>query len=306
MSAVQVASALRDALSQALVGKREVVELTVAAVLAGGHVLVEDSPGVGKTLLAKSLARAIGGSAGRIQGTADLLPTDITGVTVFDQGTSAWKFRPGPLFANVVLVDEINRATPRAQSALLEAMAERQVTADGTTYRVPDPFVVIATQNPLGDVGTFPLGDGQRDRFAVRLTIGLPDRATERGLLLGEGGEPQLALLTPVITPAHLSAVQAEVAALHLSAPVADYLLDVVTALRAHPSLVLGPSPRASLVLGRVARAIAVLAGRNFVAPDDVQRAAPVVLAHRVVALGNRSSDAAVADALGQVRVPVG
>jgi MoxR-like ATPase len=308
MSAAEVASSLRAALSGSLVGKSDVVELTVAAVLAGGHVLVEDTPGVGKTLLAKTLARAIGGSVGRIQGTADLLPTDITGVTVFDQSTGAWKFRPGPVFANVVLFDEINRATPRAQSALLEAMAERQVTADGTTYRVPDPFIVIATQNPLGDAGTFPLGEGQRDRFALRLTIGLPDVATERALLLGEGGEPELARLQPVTSPAQLAAAQADVARVHLAGPVADYLLAVVTALRTNPAVAHGPSPRASLVLARVARSLAVLGGRTFVSPDDVQRAAGPVLGHRLSGPVGRSGGGVdvIAEAIARVTVPVG
>jgi MoxR-like ATPase len=305
MAATTVASDLREALAGALVGKPDVVELTVAAVLAGGHVLVEDVPGVGKTLLAKALGRAIGGSNGRIQGTADLLPTDITGVTVFDQGANLWKFRPGPLFANVVLVDEINRATPRAQSALLEAMAERQVTADGTTYRVPAPFVVIATQNPFGDVGTFPLGDGQRDRFAVRLTIGLPDRETERALILGRGGEPELARLRAVTTPAELVAAQAEVSQLHLSEPIADYLLAVVASVREHPGVSQGPSPRASLVLARVARALAALAGRTYVSPEDVQRAAEPVLGHRIATVTARSTTI-IGEVLARVAVPVG
>jgi MoxR-like ATPase len=186
-------------------------------------------------------------------------------------------------------------------------MAEWQVTADGTTYRVPEPFVVIATQNPVGDVGTFPLGDGQRDRFAVRLTIGLPDRDTERALLLGQGGEPELARLVPVTTPADLLAAQRQVASVHLAPAVADYLLEIVDSLRVHPMLAHGPSPRASLVLARVAKALATLDERGFVSPDDVQRAAPAVLGHRVVSMPGRGDPRdAVADVLSRVRVPVG
>jgi MoxR-like ATPase len=302
MSAAEVARSLRAALSSALVGKHDAVALTVAATLAGGHILVEDAPGVGKTLLAKTLARAVGGTVGRVQGTADLLPTDITGTTVFDQRSGEWRFRAGPLFHHVVLVDEINRATPRAQSALLEAMAEGQVTVDGSTYRLPEPFLVMATQNPLGDAGTFPLGDGQRDRFAVRVSIGLPDRDTETALLLGTGGEPELARLQPVTTPEALLAARRETAAIHLAEMVAGYVVDVVTAVRDDAGA--APSPRASLVLVSVAKALAVLDGRPYVSPDDVRRAAPAVLAHRLGARGQGRD--VVGAALARVPVPVG
>lgn len=273
---------LVDQVASVLLGKDATVEVAVAAILAGGHVLVEDVPGVGKTLLAKALARSIGGSFGRIQGTADLLPTDVTGVTVYDTGSGVWEFRPGPIFANVVVVDEINRATPRAQSALLEAMAEHQVTVDGTSHRLPDPHVVVATQNPYGDVGTFPLGDGQRDRFTIAVELGLPGHDAELDLLAGRGGEPRLAQVAPVVSLADVHQAIAGVAASHATGPLASYVLALVDGLRHAGGVRLGPSPRAALALVRVARGLSALAGRTYLTPDDVQRAAVPVLAHRL------------------------
>lgn len=301
-----LARRLHETVGSVLLGKSDAVALAVATVLAGGHLLVEDVPGVGKTLLAKALARATGASFGRVQGTADLLPSDLTGVTVFDQSTGRWDFRPGPLFHHVVLVDEINRATPRAQSALLEAMAEGQVTVDGVTHGLPEPFVVLATQNPLGDAGTFPLGDGQRDRFAVTLPLGLPDRATERALLLGVGGEGELDRLAPVTSPAELLAARDEVATIHVAAPVADYVLDLAASTRSHPEVLLGASPRATLVLLRVARGLAALAGRGFVTPDDVQTAAPAVLHHRITTHGRVPPAEVVDEVIARTRVRAG
>jgi MoxR-like ATPase len=305
-AAIAVAGRLHAALASVVLGGPDALELTVAAAIAGGHVLVEDVPGVGKTLLGKALAAAVGGTFGRVQGTADLLPTDVTGVSVYQEGTGTWLFRPGPVFHHVVLVDELNRATPRAQSALLEAMAEGQVTVDGAARPLPRPFVVLATQNP-GGPGTFPLVEGQLDRFAVSVSLGLPPRDAERALLAGDGGVPALEHLAAVTTPAGLAAARDGVAAVHVAAPVVDYLLDVVGAVRAvHGGT--RPSPRASQALLGVAQALACLDGRAYTTPEDVQRAAPAVLAHRVAG-GPGALDAARAEIerlVTTVAVPVG
>jgi MoxR-like ATPase len=282
---VPAAGALVDAVTSVVLGHHGAVQVAVAAFLAGGHVLVEDSPGVGKTLLAKALARAVGGSFGRIQATADLLPSDITGVSVFDPDRRTWTFRPGPVFNHVVMVDELNRATPRAQSALLEAMAEGHVTVDGTTHPLPRPFFVVATQNPRGDHGTFPLVAGQRDRFAVRLHLGIPSPDVERELLRGRGGTAHLEDLHPVATPAAWVAAQDAVARVDVSDAVVDYLVDLAAATRTHPAGDPELSPRASLTLQRVAQAAAALVGRTYVLPDDVKAVAPAVLGHRLAPL---------------------
>jgi MoxR-like ATPase len=282
--ATALGRALADNVSRVVLGKPETVQLAVAAALAGGHVLVEDVPGVGKTVLARALATSLGGRFVRIQGTPDLLPADLAGVSVFEPGKGEWSFRPGPLFANVVLFDEINRTTPRCQSALFEAMAEGQVTVEGVTRPLPRPFLLLATQNPFGDAGTFPLGAGQRDRFAAVVSLDLPDLQAERALLLGHGGQPGLAALQPVATPEALLAARTATAALHVDGRVVDYVLAIVGACRAAPGAAHGPSPRASLTLLAFARALAVLAGRDFVQPDDVIAAAGAVLAHRVAA----------------------
>jgi MoxR-like ATPase len=274
-------AAVLDAVTSVVLGHDDSVRLAVAAFLAGGHVLVEDSPGVGKTLLGKALARALGGSFGRIQATADLLPSDITGVSVFDPDERTWVFRPGPVFHNVVLVDELNRATPRAQSALLEAMAEGHVTVDGATHPLPCPFLVIATQNPGGDHGTFPLVAGQRDRFAARVHLGIPPPDIERALLRGDGGPRRLDGQSAVVSPAVWRRAQDAVDGVHVSDAVVDYLVDLATTARAHPAGDPELSPRASLMLQRVAQAAAALAGRDHVLPDDVQAVAPAVLGHR-------------------------
>ncbi len=278
-----LAGRLEANLNAVIRGKGEVTRLATITVLAGGHLLLEDVPGVGKTLLAKALARSLGGVFRRVQATADLLPADLTGVSVFDQSTGTWKFRHGPLFANVVLVDEINRATPRTQSALLEAMEERQVSADGGTLRLPDPFVVIGTQNPHEHHGTFPLVEGQRDRFTMILHLGLPDRDSERAILAGEGGTGPLGQLRPVAPIAAVRHAIAAVRTVHVSDALAEYLLDIVAATRDHDGLVLGASPRASLSLMRAAQASAVCDRRDFVSPGDVKSVARAALAHRVV-----------------------
>ena len=299
--------ALRDAVGGVLRGKPQAVRLAVAALLSGGHLLVEDVPGVGKTLLAKAVARSIDGSFGRVQATPDLLPGEVTGVSVFHRSTEAWAFRPGPLFANVVLVDELNRATPRTQSALLESMEERQVTVDGTTHPLPNPFFVVATQNPLEHAGTFPLVEGQRDRFAIVLELGHPGRVTERELLLGAGGIPSLDRLAPVTDGAGLRLAVEAVRKLHCTEAVADYVVDLAVATRDHPEIRMGASPRASLSMLNAARANAVLAGRDFVSPDDVKAVAAGVLAHRLVLAGGpdlRAAAALVRSILDRVPVP--
>lgn len=275
-------TALVDAIGSVVLGDRTPIRLAVAAFLAGGHVLVEDTPGVGKTLLARALSQGIGGSFARIQGTADLLPTEITGVSVFDPSTTTWAFREGPVFANVVVVDELNRATPRAQSALLEAMAEGQVSADGASRSLPRPFFVVATQNPSGDAGTFPLVSGQRDRFAVSISLGIPSPEAERDLLLGTGGTGRLRHLRAHGTPEHWARVRTDVAEIHVEPSVADYVLAVVHHLRALPDGSEALSPRAALAVVQVARGWAALGQRDYVLPDDVKAVAPAVLGHRL------------------------
>ncbi len=283
--------AIIDNVASVVLGKRDEILLVVAGLLSGGHVLVEDVPGVGKTLLAKSLARSIGGTAGRVQGTSDLLPADITGVTIFDRDSREWDFRPGPVFHNVVLVDEINRATPRAQSALLEAMGEGQVTVDGSAHPLPTPFFVIATQNPYGDVGTFPLVEGQADRFAIVVSLGLPGREAERAVLQGVGGPDTLDGLQPVVDGPGLLRAVAEVNRVHLAPAIADYVLDIVEATRSSPAVQHGASPRAARTLLQVAKAHAVIAGRDFVAPDDVKAVAVPALAHRLGVVSKRGTE---------------
>jgi MoxR-like ATPase len=302
------AQALIDNVGRVILGKTDEVRIVVAALLARGHVLIEDAPGMGKTLLAKTLARSIGGTVGRVQGTVDLMPADITGVTVFDQEHRDWQFRPGPLFHHVLLFDEINRATPRAQAALLEAMAEGHVTVDGVTRALPAPFFVLATQNPYGEEGTFPLVSGEYDRFAVSVQVGLPDRESERALLRRVGGRPALDELEPVLSPETLAELCDVVATVHVAAAVEDYVLDLATATRSDASFRQGISPRATQVLLDVAKARAALEGRSFVTPDDVQAVAVPVLAHRVDAghrmLASGTGRDAVVQLLGSVRVP--
>ena len=282
-AAVRVAAALFDTVSGAIRGKDEAVRLALVALLSGSHLLVEDVPGTGKTLLGKSLAAAIGGRFGRIQCTPDLLPSDLTGTAVFSPATGSWDFRPGPVFANVVLVDEVNRASPRTQAALLEPMEERQVTVDGVTHALPDPCFMIATQNPLGTTGTFPLPESQLDRFGLVLTMGLPGRDAEREILTGVGGAEVLPSLEAVTTPVELRDVIADVRRVYCAPAVMEYVLDVAAAVRLHPEVVLGASPRSTLALFHAAQAHATVNRRHYVTPDDVKGVAPAVLAHRLV-----------------------
>ena len=277
---------LRDlfqAVGAVIRGKDEVVRDAVITLLAGGHLLIEDIPGVGKTTLARALAQAMGGTFRRVQFTSDLLPADIVGVNVFDPSSREFHFRPGPVFCHVLLADEINRTTPRTQSALLQAMEEHQVTLDGTTHSLPDPFMVIATQNPLEHHGTYPLPESQMDRFLMRLSMGYPDRTAEKEMIAGRNGVDPLSGLQAVFAPATLAAARRRVESVRLDDALLDYLLAIVDGTRCHGSLALGASPRAALALSRAARAAALLEGRDFVLPDDIKGLAEQVLAHRLV-----------------------
>jgi MoxR-like ATPase len=264
-------------------GKTDVVRLSLVALIAEGHLLVEDVPGVGKTLIAKALARSIDCSVSRVQFTPDLLPSDVTGVTVYSPDTGEFEFRPGPVFANIVVGDEINRAGPKTQSALLECMAERTVTVDGTTYELAQPFMVIATQNPIELEGTYPLPEAQRDRFLMRVSVGYPHHDDELAILRTHGGDDRLAQLGPVTDAAAVAEAIVAVRDVHVTESLERYVVALCRATRSHPDVELGASPRASLGLLRAARAAAALAGREYVIPDDVKALALHVLPHRLI-----------------------
>ncbi|MDG9782357.1 AAA family ATPase [Metapseudomonas otitidis] len=271
-----------DAINQVLLGKEVQVRLALTCLLARGHLLIEDLPGMGKTTLSHTLAKVLGLSFQRIQFTSDLLPGDILGTSVFDKDTGQFVFHPGPVFAELVLADEINRATPKSQSALLEAMEEGQVTIEGATRPLPDPFFVIATQNPVSQGGTFALPESQLDRFLMRLSLGYPARAAEKALLLGEARRDLLPRLEAVLDHSALAALQDEVPRVRASDALVDYVLRLVEATRTHPQFALGLSPRGSLALLGAARAWALLAGRDYVIPEDVQAVLPSVAGHRL------------------------
>lgn len=271
-----------DAINQVLLGKEVQVRLALTCLLARGHLLIEDLPGMGKTTLSHTLAKVLGLSFQRIQFTSDLLPGDILGTSVFDKDTGQFVFHPGPVFAELVLADEINRATPKSQSALLEAMEEGQVTIEGATRPLPDPFFVIATQNPVSQGGTFALPESQLDRFLMRLSLGYPARAAEKALLLGEARRDLLPRLEAVLDHAALAALQDEVPRVRASDALVDYVLRLVEATRTHPQFALGLSPRGSLALLGAARSWALLAGRDYVIPEDVQAVLPSVAGHRL------------------------
>jgi MoxR-like ATPase len=302
-----LATEVEAAINAVVRGREEIVRLTLVALLSGGHLLIEDVPGVGKTLLAKSLATAVGGKFNRVQATPDLLPSDITGSSIYQPVDGIWEFHPGPVFANVVIVDEVNRATPRTQAAVLEAMEERQVTVDGVSRALPDPFFLIATQNPREHAGTFPLPDGQLDRFALTTSMGYPSASDEADVLLGRGGVTALDDVTQVITPDRLADAIDTVRGLHVERSVAEYVVALVTASRNNPAIALGASPRAATALLHAAQARAAILGRTHVVPDDVQELAAPVLAHRLVLHDGAGVDAAalvVAELLDRVAVP--
>ena len=306
----QMAGSIKANVEKVLVGKGEVIELTLAAVLSGGHVLVEDVPGIGKTTLARSLAESLKCSFRRIQCTPDLMPSDITGVHYYNQKSGEFEFRPGPILAQVVLADEINRATPRTQSALLEAMGEGQLTVDDRTMALPVPFLVIATQNPVELEGTFPLPEAQLDRFLLRLRMGYPDEAEESEMLARFNGSNPMAELQPVADGAEIVELQNQVREVYVDPVLSNYMVQLVQATRRHDDVELGASPRATLGLFRCSQALAAIRGRAFVTPDDVKLLAPYALSHRIILksqarLRERRSEDVVADLLSQVGVPI-
>jgi len=306
----EVAAQVRENVKRVFVGQERVIDLALVAMLCEGHVLLEDVPGTGKTILSRTLATSVGCSFRRIQFTPDLLPSDVTGISYFNQKSQEFEFRPGPVMAQIVLADEINRATPRTQSALLEAMQERQVTVDGVTYALPRPFLVLATQNPIELEGTFPLPEAQVDRFLIKLPIGYPAAEQEHQILLRFGHTDPLATLLPVTTPEALVEMQQRVRDVRVEESVRQYIVNVVRATREHPDIQLGVSPRGTLALYRCAQAWAAIRGREYVLPDDVKVLAPHVLAHRIIISpatrlrGRRLADVLM-DVIETVPVPV-
>ena len=304
----QVAARVRENIQKVIVGKGLVIDLALVAVLCEGHILIEDVPGIGKTTLARSIAASLGCAFRRIQFTPDLLPSDVTGINYFNQKMQEFEFRPGPVMSQVVLADEINRATPRTQSALLEAMQERQVTVDGQTYPLSRPFLVLATQNPIELEGTFPLPEAQVDRFLIRLAIGYPTKEEEHTILLRFEQQDPLEDLAPVTTPGELVGVQQQVRQVRVEESVRGYIVDVVRATREHHEIQLGASPRGTLALYRCAQALAAIRGRAYVLPDDVKYLVPYVLTHRIlISPATRLRGRLVADVLMDVieTVPV-
>jgi len=306
---VDVMGRVRAGIESVIEGKREAVDLALVVLLAEGHLLVEDVPGVGKTMLAKAIGRSIDCSVRRVQFTPDLLPSDITGVSIWNSETRDFEFKPGGIFANVVVGDEINRASPKTQSALLESMEERQVSVDGTTYLLDAPFMVVATQNPIEMEGTYPLPEAQRDRFLARLRMGYPTQRAELDMLDSHGSSDPLARMSPVTDAETVRGLIHAVTQVFVAPAVKAYLVSVVTATRTSRDLRLGASPRASLQLLRAVRAYAALQGRDYVTPDDVQALAVPVLAHRVLLsteaqLARRSAEDVIARAVAEVRVP--
>ncbi len=310
MTIQPIAERLKKNIGEVLVGKDAVVELALVALLCEGHLLIEDVPGIGKTTLAKAIARSLSCSFARIQFTPDLLPADISGVSIFNRQTREFEFRPGPILNQLVLADEVNRATPRTQSALLEAMQERTVTVDGVTHNIPRPFLVMATQNPIELEGTFPLPEAQVDRFLLKVHLGYPTEAEENEILLRYRSTDPLDTLEAVATPAELLAAQSQVREIAVEESVRQYMVRLVHATREHSAVELGASPRGSMGLYRAAQALAAMRGRSFVLPDDVKYLAPFVLTHRLVIspqtrLRGRTPETVLAEIVESVPVPV-
>ena len=287
MDAQHKLKSLLDQLNTVIVGKPTQIQDCVACLLAGGHLLIDDVPGVGKTTLAHALARTFGLQFSRVQFTSDLMPSDLSGVSIYERGKEAFVFHPGPIFAQVLLADEINRASPKTQSALLEAMEEKQVTIEGETRPLPQPFFVIATQNPLDQLGTYALPESQMDRFLMRISIGYPDRLAERELLAGHDRREIVERLPSLLTPVELHNLQQQVLAVHAADPLLDYVQDLIAATRSGKWFLQGLSPRAGIAVVRAAKAQALLSGRDYVAPDDVQAVLPQTIAHRLIPVGD-------------------
>ncbi len=306
----QFAQAVQQNVGQVIIGKAETAELLLVALITGGHVLLEDVPGIGKTTLAKALARSLDCSFARIQFTPDLLPSDVTGINYYNQKTQEFEFRPGPVLNQILLADEINRATPRTQSSLLEAMQEQQITVDGETYPLPSPFLVIATQNPIELEGTFPLPEAQLDRFLMQLELGYPSEAEEEQMLLQYQREAPLIKLKNVVSINDVLALQRQVWEIHIHQDVRRYILTVVRSTREHPAVALGVSPRGTLALFKASQALAALRGRDYVIPSDVQYLCPHVLIHRIhispqIRLRGRTPEQVMAEITEAVPVPV-
>ncbi len=301
--------AICDNVEHVVRGKRSVVEQSLLCLLAGGHLLVEDVPGVGKTTLAKALSASVGGKLGRIQFTPDLLPADVTGVSIWNRNDANFEFRPGPVFTELVLADEINRASPKTQSALLEAMAEGQVTVDGITHRLPEPFMVMATQNPIEQEGTYPLPESQLDRFLMRISVGYPARKDELAILHTHESDGLVRRLQPVATLRDIVTMSQLIKSVHIAEELRGYLIDIADATRRHPGVSLGMSPRATLSLQRVARARALARGQLYVTDDDIKAVASQVISHRLILrpeaqLQGTTAESVVADILQAVPVP--
>lgn len=301
---------LIDNVETVIKGKREAVELAVVAFSCHGHLLIEDVPGVGKTMLARAIAKSINGTFRRIQFTPDLLPSDITGTSLFNQKIHDFQFSPGPVFANIVLADEINRTTPRTQSALLEAMDEYQVTVDGIAHLLPEPFFVIATQNPIEYHGTYPLPEGQLDRFLMSINLGYPEEAAEKEIIKSQRISHPIESVSPVLKAEDLLGVYEGVKQVHISESLVDYVLKIVTATRDHRDLVLGASPRGSLAIIRTAQGVAAIGGRDYVLPDDIKKVSPAVLSHRIMVkpqlrLGKSPGRKVISSILGEIEVPL-